>query len=327
MRPATILLLPALLAVSLDCGHGKAHSPKWMQLAPSNSLMGLSSPFTRIFENSALQEALARYPLADQAVDLFLKHAHISPHQETGRVTLYVLEPPPGTPKDAIANPGNFLLLFSEFQDPKALQLAMVEAFPPEGSLQVAGRDCTLHVVLDVDRLHVRALCDREGRIWFGDLAALNTLAKGTPLPPRHPLNVSGAWISRNAPFQGFLQPKPILNELSGKLPQGLGWELPQGIEAMAWSLTPSAGKTSFLRLEIALAGSPEGIRQATPWLQRGVAVLGGLPGAPSTPPEILQEKNRVGLRCQVSRDQLQGVLSRLGQNGNWTFTIAPSGR
>ena len=121
MRPATILLLPALLAVSLDCGHGKAHSPKWMQLAPSNSVMGLSSPFTRIFENSALQENLAKYPLADLAVDLFLKHAHINPHQETGRVTLYVLEPPPGAPRDAASASGNFLLLFSEFRDPKSL--------------------------------------------------------------------------------------------------------------------------------------------------------------------------------------------------------------
>lgn len=324
MRSATILLLPALLAVSLDCGHGRAHSPMWMQLAPSNSLMGLSSPFAQLFENGALQEALAKSPLADQVVDLFLKRAHINPHLETGRVTLYILEPPSGTSDKA---PGNFLLLFSEFQDPKALQMAMLEAFPAEGSLQVAGRDCTLHVVLDVDQVHVRAICDREGRIWFGELSALNAMAKAAPLSPRHPLNVSGGWISRNAPFQGFLRPQPILAGLPGRLPQGLGWELPQGMEAMAWSLTPGAERTNLLRLELALAGSPEGIRQATPWLQRTVAVLGGLPGAPASPPEILQEKNRVGLRCQVSRDQLQSVLSRLGQNGNWIFTPVPPGR
>lgn len=322
MKPATILLLPALLAVTLDCGHGRARSPQWMQLAPPNSLLGVSSPFGRILENSALQENLAKYPLADLAVDLFLKHAHINPHQETGRVTFYVLEPPPGAPRDAASASGNFLLLFSEFRDPKNLQLAMAEAFPAEGSLRLAGRECALHVVLDVDRLHMRALCDRDGRVWFGDLAALATLAEATPLPPRHPLNACGGWISRNAPFQGFLRPQSILKDLGAKLPKDSAWEPPQGIEALAWSLTPGAERTQLLRLEVSLAGTEDGIRQAAPWLQRAVAVLGGLQGSSATPPEIIQEKNRVGLRCQLSRDQLQAVLPRLGQNGNWTFTV-----
>ena len=38
------------------------------------------------------------------------------------------------------------------------------------------------------------------------------------------------------------------------------------------------------------------------------------MPGAPVQAPEFLQEKRRLGLRCQLTQDQVDLVLARLNQ-------------
>jgi len=58
-----------------------------------------------ILEQPHFQALLERYPLAEQTLDLFLKRAHISPHQETGRITFYLLNLPL---RDGAAKPQPF---------------------------------------------------------------------------------------------------------------------------------------------------------------------------------------------------------------------------
>jgi hypothetical protein len=67
---------------------------------------------------------------------------------------------------------------------------------------------------------------------------------------------------------------------------------------------------------ELALAGSPEGISQVTPWLQRLVAAANAVQAAPGSAPELMQEKRRVGLRCTLTTEQLKLVMEKLGQPG-----------
>jgi hypothetical protein len=74
----------------------------------------------------------------------------------------------------------------------------------------------------------------------------------------------------------------------------------------------------------LALAGSPEGINQVTPWLQRLVAAANAVQSAPGSAPELMQEKRRVGLRCALTTEQLKLVMEKLGQPG---FSFGPSDR
>jgi hypothetical protein len=169
-------------------------------------------------------------------------------------------------------------------------------------------------VVLDYNQTHIRALVDPEGRIWMGDLISLGSLEHAGQLPLRHPVISAAAWINGSAPVQGYIRPQSILKDLSGKLPKELAKELPAGIEAVAWSVTPRQGKEGLHGLELAMTGSKEGILQVTTWLERLVAIATSLQGAASQPPEIIRENTRVVLRCQLTQEQLNTVFSRLAQ-------------
>jgi hypothetical protein len=121
-------------------------------------------------------------------------------------------------------------------------------------------------------------------------------------------------WISPRAPFQGYLQPESILGGLKKHLEGNLIKDLPQGVHALFWSITPGADQDQPVKFELALAGTPEGINQVSPWVQRLVAAASALQNASGAAPELLQEKRRVGLRCTLTTDQVKTVMEKLGQ-------------
>jgi hypothetical protein len=266
-------------------------------------------------EQPQFQTQLAKFPLAEQSLELFLKKARISPHGETGRVTLFILDSvlEANAQKGSVKTPA-FLLQFQGFRDPRSLQIAVAESFPVEGTLQVRGTDLPLHVVLDFNQTHIRVLTDLDGTIWLGELSSLTSLSAKSLLPRKHPVLSALAWIDPSAPLQGFLRPDELLKDLSGQLPEDISRELPKGIECLAWSVKPGSGDPPLYALEISITGTQESIQQATPWLQRIVAIATSIRSSSTTPPELLQERHRAVLRCQLSWDQVNQVLSKLKQ-------------
>jgi hypothetical protein len=176
-------------------------------------------------------------------------------------------------------------------------------------------RELPVYVIFDLNQYHIRAVADAEGRIWLGELRALAKLDSGL-FPPRHPVRAATEWINGAAPFQGFIRTRPLLDDLSGKVPAELAKNLPQGVEALGWSVTP-ATQGGLHRFELSIAGTPEGVLQVAPWIQRFAAAATTLQGAPSAQaPEILQERQRIGLRCQLTGEQINQALAKLAQPG-----------
>jgi hypothetical protein len=318
---ATACLAAVVLAAPLACDRS-VPGPDWMKGAPSQARLGVSMKVGWFLENRDLQTLVARYPLADQAVDLFLKKARINPATETGRITIYasgdlgrMAKTPDGKPDPAEAAAG-ILLQLDSFQDPKALQVAIAEAFPAEGTMRIDGKDCPLFVILDVNQNHFRAASDNKDRIWIGDLRALQRRASDQAPGPRSPMVRAGAWIDPGAPLQGILAPGDWLDQAANQLPGDWSKEIPRGIMALAWSVAPGKQEKDGHKLELALVGTPGAITQATPWLQRLVAITNALPDAPKTAPELVQERERVALRCTLTTSQIEGVLGRLGVPG-----------
>lgn len=315
---ATILLSSALLLLG-GCGK-RAKGPDWAVSAPPGTLLAVSGEAGWVVQRREFQGALGNFPLADQALDLFLKRAHINPQGETGRITLYALDMQlDALLKNKSAGSANFLLQLGGFKDPKNLLLAVTEAFPMEGSLQTPKGELPLYVILDFTKdnvqYHLRVAFDGEDRIWIGDLSALATLGKPRTASSAATLRAT-EWIDGRAPIQGLLMPEGLLKEASEKLPKNFAKELPKGIDALAWSITPSSAKDAPHRFELALTGTPEGIQQVSPWVQRLVAFLGSMPGAPSRPTDVLEERTRVGLKAQLSAAQMEAVMSRLSLPG-----------
>lgn len=310
------VLAGSILGVSLflACGNRLGKTPEWVLTAPAPTVMAVSGQAGWVLEEPHFQSLLERFPMAEQTLDLFLKRAKISPHQETGRVTFYVISAIPindggaGKPQA-----GDFLIQLGGFRNPGALHVAIADAFPSEGSLAVEGRELPLFVLFDLNQYHLRAVVDAEGRVWLGDLAALTKLGAGR-LNSRNPVVQSAQWINGSAPFQGFLKPQGLLREASAKLPADWAKSLPQGIESMAWSVTPGPGPNGLHRFELAITGSPEGIQQVAPWLQRLVAAATGLQGGAAPAPELLQEARRIGLRAQLTQEQVNLALAKLSQ-------------
>jgi hypothetical protein len=121
-------------------------------------------------------------------------------------------------------------------------------------------------------------------------------------------------WIDARAPFQGLVQAEPLLGQLRGHVPKDLGLDIPAGVDTLAWSVTPSNDPKAPHRLDLAITGSPEAMIQVSPWLQRiGALASAAGPGA-AQPPEIVCERTRAGLRASMTQDQLNLVLSKLGQ-------------
>ena len=274
-----------VLGVLLGLGcKPKAKVPEWVLAAPASTVMAVSGATGWVLEQPHFQTLLERFPLAEQSLELFLKRAKISPHQETGRVTFYVLSALPlngASPESA-----DCLIQLGGFRNPGALNVAIADAFPVEGSLPVDGRELPLFVLFDLNQAHIRAVVDGQGRVWLGELAALAKLGSG-PLPKHNPVFQSAQWINGSAPFQGFIKPQGLLRDAAAKLPADLAKNLPQGMEALAWSVTPGTGPNALHRFELAISGTPEGILQVAPWLQRLVAAATGLQGGASQAPGL----------------------------------------
>ncbi len=306
-----VLLAP--LALGLGCQPKGSKAPAWVRAAPAGCAMVLSVQAGWVLDQQNLQTLLTKFPMADQMLDLFLKRARISPKEDPGRVTFYVLDLPQkghSNPKDLARG---FLVLLDGFKDPGALQAAVVETFPQEGSLPMDGKEAALHVILDVDQLHFRAAVEPGGRIWLGDLSALSRRAEQGPLKRIEALRAA-EWINSRATFQGLLQVEPLVGSLRDQLPKEWGLDLPRGMDSLAWSVTPAQEPKAPHRLELALTGAPEAVNRAAPWLQRIGALAATAGPTPAPPPDIVTERTRAGLRASLSDEQLNAVLAKLGQ-------------
>jgi hypothetical protein len=301
------------------CGKHKAATPDWVATAPPAAVMAMSGQAGWVIGQPAFQAYLEKFPYADQTLDLFLKKAHINPHKDSGRISFYVMSLPGTEPqgvKDLDKAIPEFLIQLGGFKDQAAVHMAIADAFPAEGSLPLNKQEMPVYVILDVNQFHIRAVADPAGRIWLGDLRTLAKLDSGG-LPARNPIRAAMEWTNGAAPFQGFLRTKPLLEQLPGKVPEEVIRNLPTGVEGLAWSVTPGQGKDGLHRFELAVAGTPEGIMQVAPWVQRFVAAATSLQGAATAqPPEILQERTRIGIRCQFTAEQINMALSRLAQPG-----------
>jgi len=205
-----------------------------------------------------------------------------------------------------------FIIQLGGFKDQAAVNLAVTDAFPTEGSLPINRQELPIHVILDVNQVHIRAVADAEGRVWLGDLKSLTRLDQGF-LSPRHSVLKASEWTSADAPLQGFVQAGALLEGLAGKVPPEMAQSLPKGVESLAWSVAP--GDHGLYRFDLVLTGSPEAILQVAPWVQRFMAAASAMQGAPGAqPPELLQERNRIGLRCQLSGDQINQALAKVAQ-------------
>ncbi len=334
MRRPAALLIPA--AVALAClsfatsCRSKPRVPTWVQAAPGDSLAALSGEAGWMLAHKEVQSLISRDPMVERALDLFLQKAHINPRSETGRVTFHLIGLPAKEEDSLPKGLEHALIQLNQFKDPVALIGALAESFPQEGSLRIQGRDWPLYVILDIEikgmKAHIRAASDEKGQVWIGSLDALNHLATKANLGSLPDAALAAEWINPKAPFQGYLQPEPLLGGLRKHLEESLVKDLPQGVTALFWSITPGAGKDDPVRFELALAGSPEGINQVSPWLQRLVAAANAIQTTPGSAPELLQEKRRVGLRCALTNEQLKLVMEKLGQPG-FSFSLPRGGR
>ena len=315
MRKVMALAVPALalgVAFAPACKRGP-QAPPWVLASPAGSQMALSGRLGWLMRDGNFRSMLDQSPAAAQALDLFIARAHINPATDPGRLTLHILD----TPDQASPTKG-FLLALDQFQDPKALQVALASNFPPEGTLRWNGQDCPLHVILDFEmsglKVHLRALGDPAGRIWIGDLDTLTKAASGS-FGPSPELAKAAAWISRDAPAQGFVKPDAVLKVLHDKAGQDLPVEVPQGIAYLVWSVVPPPEAGKPYEFELAISGAESGISQATPWMQRLAAVAGSVQKGQAPPPEIQSGKDWASVRMHLTGDQVEEVLSKLGQS------------
>ena len=320
-RPAAILI-PAAAALACLClassCHPKNRVPGWVLAAPADSLAAFSGEAGWVLTHKEVQSIISRDPVVERALDLFLQKAHINPRLETGRVTFHVIGVPQKGESSLQKGLEHALIQLNQFKDPAALVGALAESFPQEGSLRIQGRDWPLYVILDIEtggtKAHIRAASDEKGQVWIGSLEALAHLAAGDGLGAQPDAALAAEWISPRAPFQGYLQPEALLSGLRKNLEGSIVKDLPQGVSALFWSITPAEEADQPVKFELALAGTPDGISQVTPWLQRLVAAVNAVQAAPGAAPELMQEKRRVGLRCALTAQQLKLVMEKLGQ-------------
>jgi hypothetical protein len=322
-RPAAILFsaaaVLACLPFALSC-RPKPQVPGWVKVAPGDSVAAFSGEAGWVLTHKDVQSLLARDPMVERALDLFLQKARINPRTETGRVTFHLVGVPQNGVESLQQGLEHVLIQLNQFKDPVALVAALAESFPQEGSLRLHGRDWPLHVILDLEvrgtKAHIRAASDEKGQIWIGSLEALSRMAAAASLDAQPDAALAAEWISPRAPFQGYLQPDALIGGLRKSLDVAALKELPQGVHAIFWSITPTTEKDQPVRFELALAGTPEGINQVSPWLQRLVAAANAVQSTPGAAPVLMQEKRRVGLRCTLTPEQVRLVMEKLGQPG-----------
>jgi hypothetical protein len=300
-----------LCTVLLGCERHRPRTPDWVLSAPPAAVMAISCRADWALEEPHLRTVLAEFPMAGRSLDILLQRARLDPRHETGRITLFLARPAPEgrTPR---SEPG-FLIQLGSFRDPGRLQVAVANAFPAEGTLAIDHRDFPLFVITDAHPLHIRAMADGEGRVWLGDVAALAglDLQSGRSRPG---LAAAAEWTTAGAAVQGFIRPQDLREDTNDRLAGDLARDLPRGIESVAWALTPGRGPNAPNGFELSLAGTPEAVERAAAWLGRLVAVATSVPGLALDTPEILQESRRIGLRCQVSQEQVDVLLAKLNQ-------------
>lgn len=317
----------ALIALGAAC-KPRPVVPAWMQSAPPSASLGVSGDLGWLLRQAAFQQLLQRYPMADRTLDLFLKQARINPAQETGRLGFFLVGDVKtmvgAASKDPTEAAGAFLISLSDFRDPKALMAALAETFPVEGSLVVGKKEYNLHVVMDFNQVHVRAVMDDQGHVWLGDLKALAGLGGHEPMA--RPVIQAAGWMTPGTSLQGFVDFQRIPLPEFPRQREALSFDIPRGIEAAAYSAAPAAG--GAFRFELILAGRPEGIRAVQPWLQRIVAGAAGLQGTGAGPAsELLQENERVVLRCTLKEDHMKALIGLLNPQAGTLGPMPPGGK
>ena len=295
---ARTLLLCLVLA---GCDARRAQAPDWVRSAPAGALTAVSFRTDWALQQPRLRTLLEGYPMAGRSLDLFLVRARLPLRREAGRLTVYLTRPGAG-----------FLIQLGGFRDPGGLQVAIADGFPMDTKAP-DNRDHPVFVILDLPPYHIRAMADGDGRVWLGDQAMLAGLAAGKS-PSAAALAASAGWINGAAAIQGFIRPKALLADHSGMLPGELSRNLPRGIEAVAWGVTPGPSPDGPNGFELSLAGSREAVQLSSPWLQRLLAAVCAMQGASTQWPELLQETSRIGLRCQLSQEQVDVAMARLDQ-------------
>lgn len=316
MRPSILPIAAATLAVALagalSC-KPKAAVPQWVASMPAGAHFAFSSELGWALEHKELQGAIARAPQVAQMLDLFLSRARIDPRKETGRLTLYLLDLPTKVERPQDVS-GAFLIQLSGFRDPKTLQQAVTESFPPEGFLKAGGADWPLFVIMDFAaggaQMHLRVASDPAGGLWLGDLSALSALAHPRPLSDAV-LSAAG-WLSPQQKLQGALRPKGLIDGLKGQLPGEWAQELPSDLDILLWGVTPGETDQPW-QMEVVVGGTPEAVAKVAPWLQRFGAALDATRPQGQAPAQLLQERARAGLRATVDRSQVEAALQRLG--------------
>ena len=304
-------LIPvALLAVtSMGCRDVNSRAQDWVTSAPGKSAIGVSCHLGWILEMPEFRELVTRYPVFDQALELFLDKANIDPTSETGRVSVYALDiPGPGSEVSTSGLRGMALMQIAGFRDSKAIQRVVAETFPPEGSLNMGGREYPLFVVLDINDVHIRVFSDGDGRLWIGDLTALEEMSKKRNIGTSGPIPRASEWIASSGAVQGFVQteliPRDVLKDFADVIPVG--------INGLAWSITPTDRDNEIISLDLVVTGTEEAVAKIKPWMQRLFAAASTLAGEGANQPETVQEGNRMGIRCQFKQDQLSSALDAI---------------
>jgi hypothetical protein len=282
----------------------------WVASAPEKTILGVSGHLGWILEMPEFRKYITKYPMFDQALELFLDRASIDPASETGRVSLYILDIPKESASMQSFNDlrGMALIQIAGFRDTKAIQRVVVETFSPEGSFRIGGREYPLFVVMDINEVRIRVFFDNDGRLWIGDLFALAEIAKKRSVGADSPVSSASEWIPVTGAIQGFAQPelapKHALKDFD-KL-------IPTGIKGLTWAVTPFENNGQALNFDLCVTGTEEAVAKLKPWLQRLVAIASALAGDGMMPPETIQENNRMGVRCQFRQDQLETALKMI---------------
>lgn len=313
MRARSFLFPAAALVAVVGSGcKRRTEAPAWLSAMPAPTRVVLTCDLAYALEHPMVQDSLGRVPQASQMLELFLQKARFNPRKDQARFALYVMDPPPG-PAGGQAWNASFLIRLSGFKDPKALQAAVGESFPPEGFLRTRTGEWPLYTVMDVQKgnlnLRLRVAADPSGTLWLGDLAALEGLARPATLSPE--ALKAAAWTSPGRTLQGAVRPQGLVEAFGKTLPDSLAQDLPLNLDILLWEATPG-GEGKPWELGLVAGGSPEAVAKAVPWLQRFGAAMDATRAPGQAPAQFLQERNRAALRTTMEASQVEGVLKRL---------------
>jgi len=312
MKQISSIIMLGAVFVCMGCRDMRPKAQDWVISAPEASALGVSCGLALALESPTARQAIAKFPQFDQALELFLDKAKIDPTLETGRVSAYLISRPGAKMPQSLASADDLASLaqtvffqIAGFRDPKAVERMVTETFPPSGSLSMGGREYPLFVVFDVNNFHMRVFSDKEGRLWIGEMAALQELAKRHKFGDNSPVSRASEWVSGAGAIQGFIQPELMPSDMM----QEFAKVVPAGIKGVAWSITPPDKGGQTVELDLVVTGAENAITQLKPWMQRLIAMASTLGGEGSKPPDTVQENNRMGIRCQFNKDQLADAL------------------